>query len=576
VKRLGRRPGAAGQRHVGGIWIDDDQAIVLVCAGRGTASEGLLRFDRETTTSDLAATLVEAEAFVAAIDRAAGVDWTLAIGGGDVIHDVITVPPQVRAFRDVRLEACLAGTSWGSADAIEAAGYRLGHAFDGDRCLIGVVPRGTLGGLAELRATRLEATSSAVALLELIRAVDAPLFEPGAPAAMALLCGAASVAACVVENGEVRLLHQLDLAAYAREFAAAPQSPASDGPLEYELGGQYSVPSAGSSARRLGAEGDAAAIETGAYQAAVTRIIQDVLGLYREQYGTAVDCPRRLLLTGEGVPRHALHAFAVRYLGTQFDVDELDAALLVRIDDPETARRFAALQSTFGGALAAVAAGNRPDALAFPVEPGEPEPVQRGRGRRRSAPWWTPRRMATAAVAATLLVLGLGARLAFVTSDQWALEASLAEEQARQIQLSAVTAERKEIEARLGHTRELLEALSSMRGRQALPPELLATVAACLPAEARLDEIELSGSTLRLVGDADDREVGMRLALALEQRRDAFADVVPQTETKIVEIADAETGEPTKGLVYTFAITTKYARNTATPSERKATGEKGR
>jgi hypothetical protein len=576
VKRQGRNPRASGRRHLGGIWIDDDQALVLVCAGPGASNAGLLRFDRETTTSDLAGTLGEAAAFVAALDRVAGIDWTIAIGGGDVLHDVITVPPQVRAFRDVRLEACLAGTSWGSVEAIDAAGYRLGHAFDGDQCLVGVVPVGTLGAIADLGAAGLDATSSAVALLELVRAVEPRLFEPGASAAMALLCGAASVAACVVENGEVRLLHQSGLAAYAREFAVAPQSPAPDEPLEFELGGEYSVPSSTATARRAGAESDAAAIETGAYQAAITRVIQDVLGLYREQYGTAVDFPRRLLLTGEAVQRHALHAFAVRYLGTQFDVDELDAALLVRIDDPETARRFAALQSTFGGPLAAVAAGMRPDALAFSLEACDPEPVDRGTRRRRAAPWWTPRRALTAAVAAALLVVGLGTRLAIVTSDQWALDKALAEEQARQMQLSAVTAERKEIEVRLGHTRELLEALSSMRGRQALPPELLATVADCLPTEARLDEIELSGSTLRLVGDADDREVGMRLALALEQRRDSFADVVPQTETKVVETVDAETGEPTKGLVYAFAITTQYARNAAAPIERKATGEKER
>ena len=565
MRGVGRRPRRVARSYIGGIWIEEDQAVVAVCSAPDAADACALRFDRETSAGDVARTIAEAEALLGGT-----IEWTVAFGGGDVLHEVVVVPPQVRAFREVRLDACLAGTSWGSVEAVAAAGYQLSHVFDGDVCLVGVASEGTLVAVRESIGAAVRLTSAAAALAELLRAVERDTFEPGGPAALALLCGASSIAACIVENGDVRLLHQASLAAYVREMATtAPQS-VPDGPLEFELGGGYSVPQ---SARRFEREAESGALETGAYQAAVTKVVQDVLALYREQYGTAVDFPRRLLLTGEAVSRHAMLAFASRYLGSQFEVEELDAALLVRIDEAETARRFAALQSLFGGALAAVASGARPDALAFaPVA----DAAERA-GRKRAATgrsWWTPRRLAVAAVAIGIVVVGLGARLALVASDARTLAAAHDEERTRSVELSAVTAERKQVEARFAHTRDLLAALSSLRGRQAIPPELLATIAECLPADVELDEIELKGAALRLSGRADDRELGTRLALALEQRREAFADIVPQTDTKVVKEVHDETGETYDRVVYTFAITARYARNAVAPGERAATGEK--
>jgi hypothetical protein len=559
---------------VGGIGIDGDQTSVVVCAAPGGPEGAMLRFDREATLAELPHVVREAEELIAYEARGARISWTEALGGGDALHEVIVVPPQVRPFHDVRLEACLAGTRWGNVEAIEASGYRLGHMFDRDRCVVGVATAEALArsGWAAPEARRV--TSAAVGLLELLRAVEPRSFEPGGRPVMGLLCESTALAACVVENGEVRLLHQTSLLGYFRELDSTARSSAVEEPdescePEYEFGAAYTIPT-GAGIRGVARESDLAAadVESGAYQASLMRVIQELLALYREQYGATAPFPQTVLVTGDATTRHAVRAYLARYLGAQFEVDELDAALVVRIDDPELARRFASMQSVYGGALAALAAGMRDGVLTFDLGPApEAAHTRRPAGRTRSASVaLSPSALAAFAVTVLVALVGGGIRLGLIARERSRLEAQLHVETDRQAQLRALTEERKQSEARLAHTRELLAALDGLRGRQMLPPGLLASVQASLPEATSLDEISFANGVVRIAGSSREKETATELALALERRRETFADVVPQTDTKVVKTRDEATDEERLEIAYTFTITARYVEGAAAPA----------
>lgn len=538
---------------------------IVVCAAGDGADARTVRFDRETVVGDLATAMAEGEALVAYDDPGAGIDWVVALGGGEVLHEVIVVPPQVRAFHDVRLEACLAGTSWGNVDAIEAAGYRLGHTFERDRCIVGVAPIATLAALVTGVDRPARVTSSASAMLELLRAVEPGLFAPGSTSVLALDCEATSVAACIVESGEVRVLHQTGLLPYLRELVAtsakAPSGP-SEAPVEFEFGG-YSA-SVGADAHRVVREADPGAeVESGAYQAALMRIVQELLTLYREQYGSGAPFPQTIYLTGDSATRHAVRAFLVRYLGAQFAVEELDAALVVRIDDPDVARRFAALQNLYGGALGALATALRTERLEFDLGAvRDATSAAASRANERPTGFGGISREFVVALLVALLVGGgaSGLRAWLLSRARSTLEAQTETETNRQAQLRALTEERRQAEARLAHTRGLLAALDGLRARQAVPPSLLATIAASVPKDATLDEISLVGDVVKIAGSARDKEQGALFALALERLHDTFADVTPQTDTRLVSVYDDAASEDVEQTSYTFAITARYLK----------------
>ncbi len=566
MRILGRGTGHRRRRYAGGVAIDGDRVTLVVCATGDGADARTVRFDRETVVGDLAAAMAEAEALVAFDDRGAGIDWIVALGGGEVLHEVILIPPQVRAFHDVRLEACLAGTSWGNVDAVEAAGYRLGHTFERDRCVVGVAPLAALAALSTGVDRPACVTSSAVALLELLRAIEPGLFSPGSAAVLALDCGATSVAACIVESGEVRVLHQTGLLPYLRELVAtsvkAPSAPA-EAPVEFEFGG-YSAPVDADARRVVREEDPGAEVESGAYQAALMRVVQELLTLYREQYGTGAPFPQTIYLTGDSATRHAVRAFMVRYLGGQFAVEELDAALVVRIDDPDVARRFAALQNLYGGALGALATGLRAERLEFDLGDIRREAasasLSQGSGR-RAGPSAVSREFVVALLVALVVAGGAsGLRGWLLARDRSTIEAQTETETNRQAQLRALTEERKQAEARIAHTRELLAVLDGLRARQAVPPSLLATIAASVPSEAELDEVSLVGDTVKIAGFAKDKEQGALLALALERLHDTFADVTPQTDTKLVKVYDEAAEAEVDQTSYTFTITARYLK----------------
>lgn len=556
-------PGA----YAGGIAIEGDAALVVVCGGPSTRDDGILRFDRETSIGDLARTLDEAESLMPLRTRGARIDWTFALGGEGILHEVVTVPPQVRAFREVRLEASLAATSWGNTDALAAAGYRLASTFLGNQCLLAVAPEWAFDESRETCGRTVGLTSTAAALVELVRAVRSDAFEDRMRPSLVMLCGTTTVACCAIEGGEVRLLHQVDLASYVRELSSPAAAPAAsvsaDAPLEFEFGAAYTQPRDVPGARPASSPVERLAddIETDAYQSAITRVVQDILTLYREQYGASVDLPTRLLLTGSGVARHAVLAFAVRYLGSQFDVEELDAALLVRIDEPETARRFAGLQNLFSSALAAIAVCRNAEALVFRATDEAPaaarvrgrSAVDTGQQRTRRFQW-----AVGLAVAGILALGGIGLRAFLVDRERRQLSAALSTERARQAQLNAITAERKQVEARLAHARALLASLESLRGAQAVPPAVLESLQSCIPADVELDELGFSGSRVRLAGSASAKEKAVQLALALEQRPDIFSDVVPEMDARVASARDAETGERTDEVRHTFVITARY------------------
>lgn len=573
--RLGRaskRP----RRFLGGICVDGDSARIVVSAAPEDAEPFRLYADRETPAASLVATAGEIARELSRDDGAARVEWCVALAGDGVLHDVVEVPPQVRAFPDARLDACLAGTNWGNVDAVEASGCRLGHRFDGTRCVVGVAHASALDRAAELPLEATRVTSAAAALADLARAVNPEAFSEGSPPAIALLCAATHAAAAVVSGGRVRLLYQTGLLEHFRdvESAAAPVA-ADDEPLEFELAGAYSMP-ARARERVLREPFVAAGVDSGVYQATAMRVLQETLDLYREQEGAGSLLPEAIYLTGEAVTHHALRAFLTRFLGPQFAVDELDAALVVRIDDPSRARDFAAAQNLYGGALAALAAAASGEALTFSLDEPPPVPAAR-RGRRRAAP--RPRAIAisrrlTAGLLAALAVAAsaVGARLAWTAHARSELERHLRVERDRGERLRAVAEERRAAEAKLEHTRALLGALTSMRARQSLPPDLLSIVEASLPAGTQLDELALAGGSVRISGSAEDREHPTRFALALSDRRDSFADVTPRTETRSVAVYDEEAGGTVLRPVYTFAITARYVRNVASDEEARMVG----
>src|SRR6185369_17936255 len=94
-------------------------------------------------------------------DKRYAIEWVEVLAGSEIAHDVVEVPLQVRAFRDARLEACLALTPWGNTEALEATGRRLAHAFDGDRCMVAAAPVTSLVELRSHPVERLRVTTAA-------------------------------------------------------------------------------------------------------------------------------------------------------------------------------------------------------------------------------------------------------------------------------------------------------------------------------------------------------------------------------------------------------------------------------
>jgi len=559
------------QSLVAGISVDGDFAQVAVAVRDVADGRPTLVLDRATTIDDLPRLLEEVNDLLCLQHRNPDVRWVALLPGDDVHHDVVQVPPQLRAFQEARLDASLATTRWGNVDAIEASGYRLGHAFDGDRCLIGVAAGSRLDDVARILPRPSLAASAATGLVALLRIVEPELFDPSAAPFAALLLESTSVAACIIERGQVRLLLQMGLLEYFRDLETPRASSPSahlDGPLEFELGGSYTVPKVAETTARIGTpfERAAADIESEVYQAASIRVIQDALNLYTEQYGTLCDTPQHLLLTGDAVTRHALRAYLARQLGTQFEVDEVDAAFAVRIDEPGDARRIAASQNSLGGALCALAAGLHPGALTFDLDSERANSPRNDGARTVRAPRISRPTATGIAVCLAMLVVSAVTSLAWTGHVASTIDASLRAERERQLHLKLITDERQQMEARVAHTREVLAELERLRSRQALPPELLIAIREHLPPDTTLDELSLTNGLVRIVGSTDNRQRGAEFALSLEQLHDTFADVTPQVDTVPGSDPRAVLSDAAALDTYTFTISARYVRDPVGPS----------
>ena len=180
------------------------------------------------------------------------------------------------------------------------------------------------------------------------------------------------------------------------------------------------------------------------------------------------------------------------------------------------------------------------------------------------------------AVAVACLTIGVvaGGRFAAVSREHATLGEQLRVEQERAERLDGIAAERRRIESRLAHTRELLGALTTLRAQQTLPVDVVARVERGLPTGTRLDEIAYSNGSVRVAGSSLDREDPVRLALALEGMQDAFADVQPATETTTARVYDEALGEEVDQTRYAFTISARYiAAPPAADAERALNGQ---
>lgn len=126
-------------RHlVGGFYLDGESADVIVAAGPKEADAGELWQERRTTLDELPRDLQSLADQAALETKGAIIEWVVALGGDLATHKVVEVPPSVRSFPERRLEACLRETEFGRIEAIEETGYKLGHAFDGNRCMVAI------------------------------------------------------------------------------------------------------------------------------------------------------------------------------------------------------------------------------------------------------------------------------------------------------------------------------------------------------------------------------------------------------------------------------------------------------
>lgn len=582
------------ERHlIGGFYIDGETTDIIVAAGPSEADAGQLWRDRRTTVDDLPRELAALSDEAALENRGAGIDWTVALGGDLALHDVVEIPSSARTLPpSQRLDVCLRETEFGRAESIEESGYRVAHVFAGTRCVTAIASQAALSDLVRtLPVERLHVTTEAGLLLELFRKSAPEMFEPGAPAAMAMLCSHTSFAAVIVDRGEPRLLYQTGLLDQFRDVLVRQPAPASaqpqitDGEFEFEMGGGYSIPNIESRYRRE-PEIVPSRVESSVYQTAVMTVFKLAIDMYRETYRGESLYPQRLYLTGAAVADHTLLAFFMRHFHEHMAVQDLLSARAVRIpatNDEMRAygREFAARQSAIGGALGVVAAASSDSMLEFNLEIAEPTIPMTQAERRDSRAAASKRQKAfpTNVVTALVVALGLavvavGGRLAYFASVQRDLSEKLASEQARNVVLESVKSEKLALEAKMKHTREILDGVRSMRTRQVLPPQLLSIIEQSLPNGTRLDEVELTAGNVRISGSSDFRENIPKFALALENRRDDFQEVVPTTNQTVVKEVD-ESGVTGDKLVYTFSIGARYVRNVATAAEQRLAGPQG-
>lgn len=550
-------------RLFGAIHHDGDVLRVIVAADGPEKDHLSVVSCREGMRSDLPMLVGEATQY--AEDRKVPTDlaWATCLTGDDVLHDVRSVPPQVRSFdENVRLDAVLAGSRWGNVAAVTASGYTVGHAFRGDQCLLAVARTETLHDAALQAGADMVVSTDAFGLLALVDRVRPDLLEPSAGAMLAMMCYSTSVAVCAVSDGRVRVLHQASLLDRMRTVKPATV-PAAAGAraaeeMEFEFAGSYSIPSSLSTVQPL-AEIRAAEIESSVYQSALLHLVDEVLALASESQPFSPDF---LLVTGEAVHRHAVAAYLRNCFGSSVITDELDAALALRIDDPALAREVAADQAQYAGAIGALSAAAARVPLTFPraganggIDDLPAGAIRTGsRGAFRVSP-------AMLVFLAVLLFTGggLGAtRWMLVARRHSATATQLESETQRRRELSAIAEEWKVAESRLAHTRALLETINGHRLRQLTPPRLLAAVRSLLPADARLSEISFSGGVVKLSGYCEYRDVGPSIALAMEQNRESFTEVTPQTNTATMKLPNPDTGEEADTSVHTFTIAARY------------------
>lgn len=550
-----------GHRQFGSIHHDGD-VVRIITAADGTEKNHLSVVScREGRRSDLQRLV--GEATQCSENKRASIDlvWTTCLTSDDVLHDVRNVPPQVRSFdENVRLDAVLAGSRWGNVAAVSASGYSVGHAFRGDQCLLAVARTETLQDTALQAGADAVVSTDAFGLLALVERVRPDLLEPSAGAMLAMMCYSTSVAVCAVSDGCVRVLHQASLLDRMRTVKPATASAGARvvEEMEFEFAGSYSIPSGLSAVQPL-AEIRAAEIEASVYQSALLHLVDEVLALASESEPFSPDF---LLVTGEAVHRHAVAAYLRQCFGSSVITDELDAALALRIDDPVLAREVAAEQAQYAGAIGVLAAATSRVPLTFPraVASGGIDDLKSGANRKGS--FGAVRVSPAMLVFLAVLLLtggGLGAtRWMLVARRHAATAAQLESETQRRRELSAIAEEWKVAESRLAHTRALLETINGHRLRQLTPPRLLAAVRSLLPADARLSEISFSGGVVKLSGYCEYRDVGPSIALAMEQNRESFTEVTPQTNTATMKLPNPDTGEEADTSVHTFTIAARY------------------
>ncbi|MBK6426387.1 MAG: hypothetical protein IPF82_09380 [Blastocatellia bacterium] len=549
---------------VGSIHVDGDAVRVLVAMSNPDHDTLIVVSCREGSRSELPVLVDEAVEFTRTVQGSAQIEWITSLTGDEVLHDVLGVPPQVRSFEEsVRLDAVLAGSRWGNVAAVSASGYTVGHAFRGDQCLLAVARTDSIRGL-DAGAASPRTTTDAFGLLALIETVRPDRLEPSAGATLAMMCFSTSVAACAISDGRVRLLHQASLLDRMRTIApaAATSTPVDEATapaeLEFEFAGSYSMP-AGTKRAQPAADLRAADVESSAYQSTLLHLVDEVLGLASESEPFSPDV---LLVTGEAVHPSRCNCVPPRVLRL---VGRNGRARLGACG----AHRRAQPRARTGRATGAICRRAR---NACRIHSGEaPDPSRRrswirGLRRRRRRVWEAIPdvgrcRSGIVAFVVALLVIGGGigaARWLLVARRHDATAARLESELQRQRELNAIAAEWKTAEVRLAHTRSLLETIHGHRVRQQTPPRLLSEIRSLLPADVRLTEVSFGSGVVKLAGYCEARDIGPTLALAMEKKRESFADVTPQTNTATMKLPGPDTDEEVETSVHTFTITANY------------------
>jgi Tfp pilus assembly protein PilN len=141
-------------------------------------------------------------------------------------------------------------------------------------------------------------------------------------------------------------------------------------------------------------------------------------------------------------------------------------------------------------------------------------------------------------VVALVAAMFVWVRVMIVRQQAYSAAAALAAERRRAAELSSITAERAQTQARLRHAQDVVASVDKLRVRQRDPSVFVENVDACLPSGVGLQRLDLAGTSVVIVGDAEDAEDADRFTLNLQADRDAFADVAPATR-ETVESQDA-------------------------------------